>query len=60
MAHPKKRIYRDGSPGAKRGKTGTTLARIKREIAAAPEGERSAIRRHYHGRGLLGRGTDAA
>lgn len=48
-----RRIYKPGSPGAKRAREGLTLTAIKHLIALSPD--RGEARRAFQERGLLGR-----
>ena len=48
MGHPVKKIYKDGSPGAKRKKSGITLTQIKRNIKSG-----SVSRQFYVNNGEL-------
>lgn len=52
MPHPKKKIYKELSPGAERAKRGITLAAIKKMIASSDNKTRE--RRKFQSDGLLG------
>jgi hypothetical protein len=55
VAHPKRKQYRDGSPGQRRADEGLTLNAIKNDIRRSSRPNKA--RRDYIRGGLLGRGA---
>lgn len=52
MAHPVKKVYKSGSPGAERRDARLTLSSIKKQIRQSSN--KTATRRQFEDRGLLG------